>query len=77
MLGWSISNLILTFIMRKDIPVLLLAASLSLAGCGSGPQQPIQPKRPEQPAAPVRPVRPTQPKPPKPPPSAPGDLAKT
>lgn len=53
-------------IMRKEIiAALLLAASLALAGCESGPKQPRQPKRPEapqRPEAPERPARPAQPK---------------
>ena len=77
-------NLPFSSIMRKDIPVLLLALSLFLAGCGSDPTQPKQPRQPKQPAAPLRPAQPMQPKQPKPPPPAPvaasglapGDLQK-
>ena len=62
-------------IMRKEIiTALLLAASLALAGCESGPKQPRQPKRPEapqRPEAPERPARPAQPKQPQAAPPAP------
>ena len=51
--------------MRKDIPVLLLALSLFLAGCGSDPKQPKQPRQPKQPKQPVAPLRPAQPAQPK------------
>ena len=61
-------NLPFSSIMRKDIPILLLALSLFLAGCSSDPKQPKQPK---QPVAPLRPAQPAQPKQPKPPPPAP------
>ena len=57
--------------MRKHIPVSLLALSLFIAGCGSGPDQPKQPKQPKQPIAPLRPVQPAQPKQPKLPPRVP------
>jgi len=54
--------------MRKHTPAFLLALSLFLAACSSGPKQPRQPKQPIAPTQPERPAQPVQPKQPKQPP---------